>query len=110
MYTIYALIDPRDRSVHYVGMTDHVYKRFQQHLNTQEKNDPKNAWLKSMRDIDVMILMESLETTSDLEEARQREAYWIRHYTQLKMPLTNQHIPALSQKKNEPRQKRRLRR
>src|SRR6266849_5309298 len=93
MYTIYALIDPRDWSIHYVGMTDNVYARFQQHIKLQSNNEQKNTWLQELKNADVMVFMKTLETAEDLEDAMQREAYWIRHYKQLKSPLTNRYLP-----------------
>lgn len=93
MYTIYALIDPRDWSVHYIGMTDNVYTRFQQHIKQQSNNEQKNVWLQSLKDVDVMVFMKTLETTDTIERAMQREAYWIQHYLQLGMPLTNRYTP-----------------
>lgn len=93
MYTVYALIDPRDWSIHYVGMTDNVYTRFQQHIRLQSNNEQKNTWLQSLKDADVMVFMKTLETADNLEDALQKEAYWIRHYIRLKSPLTNRYLP-----------------
>lgn len=40
MKYIYALIDPRTRQIRYVGQTDDLTKRLQQHI-TDKSNTPK---------------------------------------------------------------------
>lgn len=89
MYTIYALVDPRDSTVHYVGITEDVYKRFFDHIQCSGTNYEKNAWVTAMRAANVMVCMKTLETTEDIGHARVREVYWINHYQALKHPLTN---------------------
>jgi hypothetical protein len=89
MYVIYALTDPRDGKVHYVGMTDNVYKRFQDHIQCSGRNFDKNAWILSMREANVMVQMLELERVEDLGRARVREAYWVNHYAELGHPLAN---------------------
>ncbi len=73
MYVIYALIDPRDQHVHYVGMTDKVYDRFIQHIQCSGGNYEKNAWMHELRQANVLVRMDVLETTEDKTYARMRE-------------------------------------
>lgn len=89
MYVIYALADPRDSKVHYVGMTDNVYQRFLAHIQCSGNNFDKNAWMLSFREANVMVQMLELERAEHVIQARAREAYWIRHYTLLGHPITN---------------------
>lgn len=89
MYVIYTLIDPRDHTVHYVGMTDNVYKRFLAHINCSGNNLEKNLWIQELRRANVLVLLKTLETTEDVGYARIREAYWIQHFVSLHEPLTN---------------------
>lgn len=89
MYVIYALIDPRDYSVHYVGQTTDVYQRFAQHLNANSSSFLKNAWIMELRALNRMVIMETLEEVSTYQLAVEREAYWIKHFEMLKEPLAN---------------------
>jgi hypothetical protein len=92
-YAIYGLIDPRDHNVFYVGMTDDVYARFLQHLRCDGSNLMKDARIQELRDAGIMVVMSTLQLVRGLEDARKREAYWIRHYHDLGTLLTNQVIP-----------------
>jgi hypothetical protein len=95
-YVIYSLVDPQeDYKVCYVGMTDDVYNRFRGHLADIDKSTLKGQWLPSLRDKHCVPRMKTLEVVSSIEEAREREAYWIHFYKQLRMPLTNATIPQL---------------
>ncbi len=101
MYVIYALIDPRDNTVHYVGQTSDVYARFQQHINGNGSL-MKNAWIFELRAANKMVIMETLEEVETYQEAMEREAYWIKHFEMLREPLTNAtHRAALKKIKRE---------
>lgn len=95
MYVVYALVDPRDNQAHYVGATEDVYQRFQAHINCAGNNAVKNAWISELRAANKMVIMQMLQEVDGVEEARKREAYWIRHYRDLGMPLTNIAFPSL---------------
>lgn len=89
MYVIYALIDPWDNKVRYVGMTDDVFKRFQQHISCTSNNLEKNKWMLGLREANVMPIMAELERAEDAGYIRVREAYWINHYIVLQHPIVN---------------------
>lgn len=80
MYAVYALIDPRDDAVRYVGMTNDVYARFSQHVRCEGNNITKNMWITELRELNQMVIMRTIETVETLEEVRSREAYWIQQY------------------------------
>src|SRR5258708_1314675 len=44
-YVVYALSDPRDNSIHYVGISKNIQKRFKQHLTCSGMNLQKNIWM-----------------------------------------------------------------
>jgi predicted GIY-YIG superfamily endonuclease len=95
-YVIYALVDPEEEyKVCYVGMTSDVYERFYRHLRDVDKHTLKGQWLRHLRHRNCIPLMRKLEVVHTLEEAREREVYWIHFYRQLHMPLTNASIPQL---------------
>lgn len=89
MHVIYALVDPRDNAVCYVGMTSDIRKRFIAHVKCLEDNKLKNMWVDELLAFGMLPICKTLETVYTLNEAREREIYWIRHYEDLKMPLTN---------------------
>jgi predicted GIY-YIG superfamily endonuclease len=89
MYVIYALIDPRDNTVRYIGMTNDVYERFQQHIRCDGSSFAKNAWVMELRSANKMVIMETLEEIQSYELALVRESYWIKHYEMLQEPLVN---------------------
>lgn len=89
MFTIYALVDPRNYAVRYVGMTSNVYQRFQAHIACQGKNPTKDNWITELKAQNVMVLMQALEQVKELSAARAREQYWIAHYEHLGEPLLN---------------------
>jgi predicted GIY-YIG superfamily endonuclease len=89
MYVIYALIDPRDNTVHYVGQTNDVYARFQQHIRCDGSSFTKNAWILELRAANKMVIMETLQEAETYQEALEREAYWIKHFEMLREPLSN---------------------
>lgn len=46
---IYALVDPRDSSVRYVGKSDHPPQRMAAHLKGEERGKGKKAWLLALK-------------------------------------------------------------
>jgi hypothetical protein len=101
MYAIYALIDPRNNQVRYVGMTGDIYTRFIQHLKRQGNNGEKNAWIDKLRTLCLIPTIQTLEIVLTEQDAREREAYWIFHYMHLSMPLTNEICLGLKQLEQE---------
>jgi hypothetical protein len=87
---IYALIDPRDNEVRYVGKTNDLYSRFFQHISPSSlKNRTyKNNWIKSLLEKDLRPIISVLEKTNQ-ENWEEREICWIKHYRDLGTKLTN---------------------
>ena len=79
MYTIYALLDPRTKHIHYIGLTSGSLKvRYKNHLSSSLRGEkcPKAIWI---RQLDVQGLkpdLKIIELTSD----KGRERYWIARY------------------------------
>ena len=90
MYTIYALIDPRDNAVRYIGITERlVHQRLQEHLTNVDGNLKKSAWISELRQLGMSPVVRSLEQVEDRAEALKCESHWIQHYHKLETPLTN---------------------
>jgi hypothetical protein len=67
-YQIYALIDPRDYTTRYVGMSRNAQRRLFQHLLGDQGNEQKNNWLLELLEEGVYPILRILETI-DAEEA-----------------------------------------
>jgi predicted GIY-YIG superfamily endonuclease len=94
-YTVYALIDPRDYTTRYIGITDDVYARFAQHLRCDSENPEKDGWISELKAENAMLIMKTLETVQGVEHAREREKHWIHHYRFLGVHLYNLVVPTI---------------
>ncbi len=73
---IYALIDVRDNSVRYVGVTKDAFARLGQHMQDADKNTPKGLWLAELRARGLYPRLEILETiTGTRQRAYARERH-----------------------------------
>jgi group I intron endonuclease len=88
---IYALIDPINGDVRYIGKTIDLKVRFRLHLNQTWKNIHKNNWIKALLAQGKEPIMEVIETipNSDDTDWQIRETHWIQFYRALGSPLTN---------------------
>lgn len=92
VYSIYALIDPRDQLVRYVGMSQDVIRRFGSHLRLEhdESNPAKTAWISDLSSHVLLPILSVLETGLTFYDASRREKYWITYFAYgLDMPLVN---------------------
>jgi len=87
IYSIYALIDPRDNSVHYIGMSKQPEYRLSQHF--YRKFGGAYDWLQELLQQGLQPLLSILETTENEQYAFTRERYWIDFYTERHAPLAN---------------------
>lgn len=88
-HVVYGLEDPRDHMYHYIGITDDVYARFNQHVTGSVGNIEKNGWIWECRQANIMILMREIQRVESFEEAQKRERFWIGYYLHLGHPLHN---------------------
>jgi hypothetical protein len=91
MYTIYALVDPRDLLIHYVGMTqNHPVERMIQHWRNQDDYPTvKTEWIKELKKVSGKPNVLILQHVADEEQARQRERFWIKQGIDNGWPLVN---------------------
>jgi hypothetical protein len=89
---VYGLVDERDHSVFYVGITSDIYARFLQHLNCDGTNLAKDARVQELKASNVMLHMITLEIIKQGDHARTRESYWIHHFQHLGVTLLNQRL------------------
>lgn len=88
-FTVYSLIDPRDNAIRYIGITYDVYQRMRQHSRCAGYNEAKNAWIQELQNEQLMFIMHSLEKVRTIEQALEREAYWIVYYLEQGAKLFN---------------------
>jgi predicted GIY-YIG superfamily endonuclease len=96
-YYIYALVDPRDNLVRYIGITMDVKQRHRQHA--RRRFTPSVwRWARELENLGMSPVMQVIETVSreaDITDdafkqiVSEREAYWIDEYLRLGTPLFN---------------------
>jgi hypothetical protein len=92
---IYALCDPRDWSIRYVGYTQQrLNNRLHGHLADKCIN-PKTTWIKELKELGLKPGVILLEKVSYQERDR-AELEWIHHFITEAAPLTNgKHTPVM---------------
>ncbi len=91
-YTIYALIDPRDYGVRYIGLTVYPDERLKQHIQG-DGNILKRQWINELSQLGLSPRMQTIETVQTLSAAFEREGYWIHHYLNAGAKLVNIRSP-----------------
>jgi hypothetical protein len=86
---IYALCDPRDGNVRYVGITNNLLGRLNEHMRMYGGNERKNVWLKELIDDYLLPIVLTLEVLADETEWREREIAWIKTYIDVGVDLLN---------------------
>lgn len=89
-WAIYALIDPRDGIIRYVGVTNDARRRLPEHSKDRPLHSQKTAWL---ADLDVASLAPQMRILEIVppggESPFAAEQRWIRHLLEEGTPLTN---------------------
>lgn len=84
---IYGLVDPRDRTIRYIGQTEDMDRRLQQHLADRSKTS-KTAWIAELRGLDLQPIMIQLDRV-DCGRVQDVEYRWVYLGRQRGWPLTN---------------------
>jgi DNA-binding XRE family transcriptional regulator len=90
-YQIYALIDPRDNAIRYIGMSDDTEYRFYQHSLNMKVSEQQRHWIKELQQLGLSPIPQILETVEPnvLNIASNREVYWIHEMLSRGQPLLN---------------------
>ena len=92
-YEIYALVDPRDSFVHYVGLSISANLRFISHLNGNGGNEQEKRWITELQREGLTPTLQILETieagSNAYALACEEELYWIREMARQGHPLLN---------------------
>ncbi|RIK35277.1 MAG: hypothetical protein DCC55_30810 [Chloroflexi bacterium] len=84
---IYGLIDPTDHKIKYIGRTNHLYQRWQQHVEEIEPT-VKGEWIKRLRAAGItptLLILDQVEH-GDVVDV---ENWWIEFGRRMGWPLTN---------------------
>lgn len=76
MRYIYALVDPRDNTIRYVGQTDDTKRRYSEHVNRIEET-AKGAWIQELRALNRKPLFVVLDTCDDQQQSNYLESWWM---------------------------------
>jgi hypothetical protein len=85
---IYALIDPRDEKIRYIGQSIKPDKRYEQHLNEIETNPGKIGWINGLEIRGLKPEMKILEVANE-KTWQDRERWWIERGREFGWPLLN---------------------
>jgi hypothetical protein len=85
---IYALIDPIDKSIRYIGRTAYLKIRYAQHLKC-EINTEKYKWIKSLLDIGLKPEIEVIYQCAEGENSHSIEQDFISEYINQGVVLYN---------------------
>ena len=94
IYSIYALIDPRDNLIHYIGRTCDIKNRLRIHmLNTEGRNgEEKREWIADLKGQSLIPILNVIADGLTSSEAAKQERQYIQYYAELGMPLKNTRI------------------
>lgn len=85
---IYGLLDTRDGTIRYVGVTKNPQYRLSEHLRMPVKEGAqKNAWIKGLLEAGLTPAFVFLDSVKE-EVAAEREYFWVEHFQSLS-PLYN---------------------
>jgi len=88
-FAIYALIDPTNEKVHYVGQTRNPQVRLAAHLSDRHYEGEKGDRLRRLEQTGQQPLMQILEVVIGQKTALEKEQEWIEHFLEQEMPLLN---------------------
>ena len=91
-YQVYALIDPRDNLVHYVGISIDAQSRFYGHMHDVTGNYGESRWIKGLKKNGLSPILQILEVIDGDNAgaiACEREQYWISEMLRIGHPLSN---------------------
>lgn len=90
---VYALLDPRDNTIRYVGISIDANQRFAQHLRGYAGSRYERRWLRELREKGLsptLLILETIPQGPDAYEiACEREKFWIQEMIQANEPLLN---------------------
>lgn len=111
MRYIYALIDPTTNIIKYIGQTDDIKRRFNDHLssslneNSESYNTYKARWIRKLLSNNIKPILKIIEECKNLEQSNLKERFHIERLTNDGYKLTNSHIIDVTEFSLETRKK-----
>ena len=98
MKYIYKLIDPTTNDIKYIGQTDNIKRRYNNHVsssfneNSDSYNTYKARWIRKVVNSNLLPIIEVIEECDNLELSNIREKYYIDKLTSEGYKLTNSYV------------------
>lgn len=111
MRYIYKLIDPITNEIRYIGQTDNIKRRYNDHIsssfneNSDCYNTYKARWIRKLKSKDLSPFIEIIEECDNLELSNIREKYYIEKLTNEGYKLTNSYITDVTEFSSNTRKK-----
>lgn len=111
MRYIYKLIDPTTNQIRYIGQTDDIKRRYNNHIssslnkNSKSYNTHKSSWIRKVVNSNLLPIIEVLEECNSLEQSNIRERYYIEKLTNEGYKLTNSYISDVTEFSLDTREK-----
>lgn len=85
---IYALIDPRDNRIRYIGKTNNPIRRLREHCQFQYETNRRANWLNLLRSLHIKPIIKVIEECNE-SNWTEKEVYYKNYYESLGFDLTN---------------------
>ena len=111
MRYIYKLIDPETNDIRYIGQTDNIKRRYNDHISSSSNensdcyNTYKARWIRKLKSKELLPLIEIVEECIDFIQSNIRERYYIEKLTNEGYKLTNSYISDVTEFSVETRNK-----
>lgn len=111
MRYIYKLIDPITKEIRYVGQTDNLKRRFNDHLssstniNSASYNTHKSCWIRKLINNGYEPIMEIVDSCETLEQSNLLEKMYIEDFVEQGFRLTNSYITDVTEFSLQTREK-----
>lgn len=111
MRYIYKLIDPTTNQIRYIGQTDNIKRRYNDHIssslnkNSSSYNTHKSSWVRKVVNNNLFPIIEVIEECNSLEQSNIRERYYIEKLTNEGYKLTNSYISDVTEFSLDTREK-----
>jgi len=111
MRYIYSLSDPNTNEIRYIGQTDNINRRYNDHLantineNSTEYNTHKSRWIRKLMLNNLYPIISIIETTNTLIDSNIREKFYIKKLTDEGVKLTNSYCSDVTEFSSETRDK-----
>jgi hypothetical protein len=111
MRYIYKLIDPTTNQIRYIGQTDNIKRRYNDHIssslnkNSSSYNTHKSSWVRKLVNNNSLPIMNIVDSCNSFEESNKLERIYVENLTNDGCRLTNSHVTDVTESSVETRNK-----